>query len=160
MGTLNNQVAIVTGGARGIGLAIAKRFAGEGADVLIADILADDAKAAAESLASLGVRAEYYVCDVAGVDQIHAMCAHCKNTFGKIDILVNNAGIQTSKPSMQFSEVEFDRLMDVNLKGALFLASDQSTYIYGQTIFCDGGWSTGILPNALDFIRRTDPDVN
>jgi NAD(P)-dependent dehydrogenase (short-subunit alcohol dehydrogenase family) len=264
MGRLEDKTAIVTGGSKGIGHAIAKRFAAEGASVLIADLLEQESKQAVDELHNMGLKADYYVVDITKVDEIYAMTKYCEDKFGSIDILVNNAGIQKPCPSMKLSEEDFDRIMDVNIKGAffcsqaagrvmrkngggkivnissgnsrmvnvgrapycisktginamtsvlgaewamynirinaiapgwiktsmvergmalkvineqqifsispverwgteeevanlaLYLASDESTYIVGQTIFCDGGWSAGMLPNALDYIRRED----
>ena len=264
MKRLENQVAVITGGSRGIGFAIAKKFAAEGADILIADIMKEEAETAAKELSEMGCKARTYQLDVRNVGEIYKMVEYCEKEFGKIDILLNNAGVQKPCPSMKLSEEDFDRIMDINIKGAFFcsqavgrimrkngggkiisissgnsrmtnvgrapycisktginamtavlgaewamynirvnaiapgwiktemtkrgialkaldekqvfaispverwgeaeeianlacyLASDESTYIAGQVIFCDGGWNTGMMPGALDYIREND----
>lgn len=264
MKRLENQVAVITGGSRGIGFAIAQKYANEGAKILIADILEEEAKDAVAKLKEGGADADSFLLDVSKVEEITKMTKYCMERFGALDILVNNAGVQKPCPSMDLSEEVYDWIMDINLKGAffcsqaagrimrergggkivsissgntrmvnvgrapycmsktginsmtailgaewamfnirvnaiapgwiktamvqrgialkaineeqifsvspverwgeeheiadlaLFLASDESTYIIGQTIFCDGGWSTGILPNALQYIRDND----
>jgi len=265
MKRLDQQAAIITGGSKGIGLAIATRFFEEGAKVLIADILEKEAKEAVDELRAKGAQVEYYILDVRDVQEVYKMAQFCLDKFGGLDVLVNNAGVQKPCPSMELSEDVFDWIMDVNLKGAffcsqaagrimrergggrivnissgnsrmvnlgrapycmsktginsmtsvlgaewamynirvnaiapgwiktamvergmalkaineqqifsvspverwgqereiadlaLYLASDESSYIVGQTIFCDGGWSTGMLPNALQYVRDNDP---
>ena len=264
MKKLEGQTAIITGGARGLGLAMAKKFGQEGARVVIADILKKESADAAESLKKEGIEAASFNLDVRSKSEIDVMVSYTLKTFGRLDILVNNAGIITRCPSLKLSEEDFDRVMDINLKGtflcsqaaaiemrkrgggkilnissgnsrmmhvgritycvskagvstmtsalgaewamynirvnaiapgfirtdmvnegiamkvikeeqilsvspverwgkeeeianlALFLVSDDASYIIGQTYFCDGGWSTCILPNALDFIKEND----
>ncbi|WHH56841.1 glucose 1-dehydrogenase [Petroclostridium sp. X23] len=261
---LKDQVAVVTGGSRGIGLTIARKLASEGAKILIADILEEESRSAVKELCDEGYAADCFILDVSNVEEIYKMTDYCEKKFGKIDILINNAGIQKPCPSMKLSEEAFDKIMDINIKGAFFcsqaagkvmrkngggkivsissgnsrmvnigrapyciskkgingmtavlgaewamygirvnavapgwiytaivekglalkaisqeqvfsvspverwgteqeiadlvcyLCSDESTYVVGQTIFCDGGWNTGMLPNALDFIRQHD----
>lgn len=265
MKRIEGKVAIITGGSRGIGYAIAEKYAKEGANIFIADILEDVAKEAVENLKKLGVEADYCVADMSKVEDIYAMTEACVKRFGKIDIMVPCAGVQVRCPSMKLSEKDFDFVMDINIKGvffccqaaarqmrkqgtggaivcissgnswsshlgrapyciskrgvnaltavlgaewamynikvnaiapgwlrtampmaavkagildekavmsispmerwgevseiadlALYLVTDESSYICGQTIYCDGGWNTGILPNALQFIKEND----
>jgi NAD(P)-dependent dehydrogenase (short-subunit alcohol dehydrogenase family) len=114
---LQNQVAIVTGGARGIGLAIARRFLAEGARVVIADIDADEGRAAASAL---GPDCRFVPADVGearDVAKIVAATAH----FGGLDILVNNAGIAHTAEFLDLTEADFDRVLRVNLKGAFLM---------------------------------------
>lgn len=263
MNRFEGQTAIVTGGARGIGLAIAKRLAGEGANIVVADIL-EEAQEAAAALRESGCTAQAFRLDVRNVGEIKELVAFTVREYGKVDILINNAGVVTRCPALKVQEDAFDREMDINLKGAFFcaqqaalvmrangggkivnissgnsrmmhvgrpmyciskaginamtaalgsewamynirvnaiapgfirtdmvnegislnvlnekqimsvspigrwgeeseianlaayLASDEATYIVGQTFFCDGGWSNGILPNALNYIREND----
>ncbi len=119
--SLENKVAIVTGGARGIGFAIAKRFVSDGAKVVVADI--DDAvgEEAVEDLGSLG-DVTYIHCNVGERLDVRNMVAETLNGYGDIDILVNNAGIVGGADFLELEEEDFDRILSVNLKGA-FLCS-------------------------------------
>ncbi|NKQ55528.1 3-oxoacyl-ACP reductase FabG [Amycolatopsis sp. K13G38] len=115
VGLLRDQVAIVTGGGQGIGLAIAEAFSAQGARVLIADVDGDKAKAAAGSLDG---EAEGRQCDVMSeVDQTELVQA-CVDRFGRLDILVNNAGVTRDGYLTKLSEADFDLVLDVSLKGA------------------------------------------
>lgn len=115
--SLENKVAIITGGADGIGYAIAERFARERAKVIIADI--DDAvgKAAATKLKKINT-ASYVHCDVSQKLDVHNLIAHALDEYGQIDVLVNNAGIVAAADFLDLEEKDFDRVLDVNLKGA------------------------------------------
>ena len=94
MKNLKGKNAVVTGAAKGIGRGIAERFAQEGVNVLVADILGNEAKAAAKELTeTYGIRAEGYAIDLRNNDEIEAMMDFANKTFGSIDILVCNAGI-------------------------------------------------------------------
>ena len=119
--SLENKVAIITGAARGIGFAVAKRFVMDGAKVVIADI--DDAtgEEAADELKGLG-DVLYIHCNVAERLDVRNMVAETLNAFGDIDILVNNAGIVAGADFLEVEEEDFDRVLSVNLKGA-FLCS-------------------------------------
>lgn len=264
MKRLQNKVAIITGGARGIGFAIAQKYASEGANIFIADTLEEESKNSVAELKKMGVDSDYHVFDVRVVEQVYALVEACVKRFGKVDILVPCAGVQVRCPSLKLSEKDFDFVMDINIKGvffccqaagrqmrkqgsgsiinissgnswsshvgrapyciskrgvnaltavlgaewamygikvnaiapgwlatampmaavkagilkedqimsispmerwgdvseiadlALYLATDESSYIVGQTINCDGGWSTCILPHALDYIKEND----
>jgi glucose 1-dehydrogenase len=115
MQRLEGKCAIVTGAAQGIGFAIARRFAEEGARVLLADI---NRSALVE--AARGLRQPFIDVDVSQRRDIEWMVATAVQEFAHIDILVNNAGIFRSTPLLSVTEEEFDRLMAVNLKSALF----------------------------------------
>jgi glucose 1-dehydrogenase len=119
---LENRVALVTGAARGIGLAIARRFIAEGAKVVIADI---DEKAGVEALAELGENGLFVACDVGDRTAVDAAVTATVERFGAIDILVNNAGIIHTADFLEISEWDFDRVLRVNLKGA-FLAGQRA----------------------------------
>lgn len=263
MNRLQGKGAVVTGGARGIGYAIARKLCSEGARVVIADIL-DETPEAAASLRGEGFEAAEFVGDLSKVETIYNMMEFAVQRWGSLDLLVNNAGMQKPLTSLQMTEDLFDTIMGINIRapffccqaaakkmkeqgggvivnissgnsrmvnvgrapytisktgvnaltavlgaewamfgirvnavapglirtalsengirsGALneqaamsvvpmnrwgtleevadsvcFLASDEARYITGQTLFVDGGWNTGMMPNALDFVRSQD----
>jgi 3-oxoacyl-[acyl-carrier protein] reductase len=113
---LSNKVALITGASRGIGKATALKFAKEGAKVIVCDL--DDA--VAETVAELrlqGAQAIGFKVDVTKADSIEAMVNSALATFGHIDILVNNAGIVADAQLKRMTDDQFDRVIDVNLKG-------------------------------------------
>ncbi len=119
MKLLEGQTAIVTGAARGIGKAIALRFAQEGANVAFTDLAIDDnAKATEAEIAALGVKVKGYASNAANFDDTHAVVENIVKDFGRIDILVNNAGITRDGLMMRMSEQQWDMVINVNLKSA------------------------------------------
>ncbi len=114
---LEGKVAVVTGGARGIGAAICRRYADEGAQVAVADILADEAEALA---VEIGRGAFAVRLDVTRRDSIDAMVEAMVGRAGGIDILVNNAAIFDMAPLLEITEVSYDKQFAVNVKGLLF----------------------------------------
>ena len=119
---LRDRSVIVTGGGRGIGRAIAHRFASEGSRVTVSDIDASQANAVADELASAGGSATGFPCDVTRRDQVEAMVARVVSEYGGVDILVNNAGVAIPEPLMEAVDRAWERQMDVNAKG-VFLCS-------------------------------------
>ncbi|MCB1454949.1 MAG: SDR family oxidoreductase [Nitratireductor sp.] len=115
--TLENKVAIITGGAQGIGYAIAERYVREGAEVVICDVDDEAGEAAETALRKIG-RTKYLHCNVAEKLDVHNMVASALDEFGNIDILVNNAGIIAAADFLDLKEEDFDRVLAVNLKGA------------------------------------------
>ena len=221
---LKGKVAIVTGAARGIGFGIAQKYAQEGAQVVIADVLLEEGQEAAKKI---GERAFFYHIDMRSRSAIFEMADKIHEKFGHIDVLVNCAGIARPCPTMKLSEEVLDEVIGRTpygiTKGAInlltqqlgaewamynikvnaiapgwirtemverplrlgilnqdeilsvspigrfgkveevanlacFLACEESDYIVGQIIFADGGWNTGIMPNALDYIRENDKE--
>lgn len=260
---LQGKVALVTGGARGIGFGIAGKYAKEGARVVIADVLEEEGREAAEKI---GNNASFYRIDLRSRQAIFEMADQIHEKYGHIDVLVNCAGIARPCPTLKLSEEVLDEVIDINMKAPLFtcqavgkymrrdgggsiinissgntkminvgrvpygitkgavnlltqqlgaewamynikvnaiapgwirtemvekplkkgilnekeilsvspigrfgkveevanlacfLACGESDYIVGQIIFCDGGWNTGIMPNALDYIRENDKE--
>jgi 3-oxoacyl-[acyl-carrier protein] reductase len=119
---LDEQVAVITGGARGIGLGIATVLAAAGAHVVLADLDREVADAAASELRERGRSAEGLQTDVTDRTSVDALAAHVVAVHGRIDILAANAGIY---PSTDFSSIDdaiWDRVMDINVKGALHAA--------------------------------------
>jgi 3-oxoacyl-[acyl-carrier protein] reductase len=119
---LDEQVAIITGGARGIGLGIASVLAAAGAHVVLADIDRDAANEAAASLREQGRSAEGLQTDVTDRASVDALAAHVVAAHGRIDILAANAGIYPSTPIAAIDDAIWDHVMDINVKGALHAA--------------------------------------
>jgi 3-oxoacyl-[acyl-carrier protein] reductase len=114
---LAGKAAIVTGGSRGIGYAIARRFAAEGSRVVVADIDYEAALAAAEELKAQGWQAMAAGCDVSVFEEAERLVSKVIDEWNNIDILVNNAGITRDKLLLRMSEDDWDAVMKVNLKG-------------------------------------------
>lgn len=112
---LKDRVALVTGAARGIGLAIAKRFIADGAKVVLSDI---DEKTGIDAAKALGANAHFIACDVGDVKAVEALVQATVAKFGALDVLVNNAGIIHTADFLDISEADFDRVLRVNLKGS------------------------------------------
>jgi NAD(P)-dependent dehydrogenase (short-subunit alcohol dehydrogenase family) len=116
--SLQGKRAVVTGGARGLGLAIARRLVEAGADVLLGDLDEAAAKAAADDLASaFAATVEAMGIDVAEAGSVAALASQAVATLGGIDVWVNNAGIYPSRPLMQMTDDDWDRVLDINLRG-------------------------------------------
>ena len=119
MGLLTGKTALITGAARGIGKAIALRFAAEGANVAFTDLAIDDnGKATEAEIAALGVKAKGYASNAADFGQTEEVVSKIKEDFGTIDILVNNAGITKDGLMLRMSEQQWDAVIAVNLKSA------------------------------------------
>jgi NAD(P)-dependent dehydrogenase (short-subunit alcohol dehydrogenase family) len=115
---LDGRVALVTGGARGLGKVICEALASAGARVALTSRKPEDAEAMAESIRSaLGVESLAMAVDVTSPRDVETMTARTLDRFGKIDILVNNAGINIRGPIEQLTEDDWDRVIDTNLKG-------------------------------------------
>lgn len=259
---MKDKIAIITGGARGIGFGIAKKFIAEGARVVIADILDNSDEVTRE----LGPNSEFYKINLRKRADIFAMAEKVYEKYGHIDALVNCAGVARPVPTLKLTEEVLDEVIDINMKAPLyccqavgkymrkqgggsivnissgnsrminvgrtpygitkgavnlltmqlgaewamynikvnaiapgwirtemvekplksgilnedkilsvspigrfgkvdeianlacFLSCEESDYIVGQVIFADGGWSMGIMPDALDYIRENDTE--
>ena len=114
---LEGKITIITGGAAGIGLATARKFAQEGAVVVVCDRKAEAVQAAVQELAVQGHKALGYTVDVTDRASIDAMVADVKAKAGRIDVLVNNAGITQDARLTRMTEEQFDAVINVNLKG-------------------------------------------
>jgi len=114
---LAKKIALITGGARGIGRAIARSYCEEGAHVVIADRLLDEARQVAETI---GAKATAVAVDVSEIESIMAMAASVFERFGSVDILVNGAAIFGMAPLSEITPEDFDRQFEVNVKGLLF----------------------------------------
>ena len=116
MGLVEKKVAVVTGGAQGIGAAIVDRLASEGATIAVVDINAEKASEVAAAVKQKGVDAESYKVDVSDTASVKALITEIVKRFGRIDILVNNAGITRDGLLMTMSEADWDLVISVNLK--------------------------------------------
>ena len=119
MGLLTGKTAIITGAARGIGKAIALKFAAEGANIAFTDLVIDEnGKKTEEEIAALGVKAKGYASNAASFEDTAKVVEQIHADFGSIDILVNNAGITKDGLMMRMSEGQWDAVINVNLKSA------------------------------------------
>ncbi|WP_319775089.1 SDR family NAD(P)-dependent oxidoreductase [Breoghania sp.] len=117
---LTNKVTIVTGAARGIGLAVVRRFLEDGAKVVMSDVNDEAGEAAEADLKSLG-DVTYVHCDVSERLDVRNLLAAAIDAYGDIDVLVNNAGIVSPGDILTIDEAEFDRVLGVNLKGSFLV---------------------------------------
>jgi len=120
--TLDDKVAIVTGAARGIGLAIAEQLACAGASVALVDVNESLVREAAQRLGAAGYAVLPIAADVSAGPQVQAAVETVMGARGRVDILVNNAGICPLTPADQITEAEWDRVLAVNLKGAFLFS--------------------------------------
>ncbi|WP_214472025.1 3-ketoacyl-ACP reductase [Mesorhizobium sp. dw_380] len=121
---MTRPAAIVTGGARGIGLACAEALADAGFDILVADLAEQPADGLAKDISARGARFTYHRCDVADLDSHTALVDAAIRAFGRIDCLVNNAGVGavTRGDLLELKPENFDRTMGINLRGTVFLS--------------------------------------
>jgi NAD(P)-dependent dehydrogenase (short-subunit alcohol dehydrogenase family) len=120
---LQGKVAIVTGGASGFGAAIARKFAEQGAAVMVADLNGDGAAAMAAEIRAAGGRAAAVACDVAKEAPFGALVDRTLTELGALHVMVNNAGTtHRNKPALEVTEAEFDRVLQVNLKSVFWSA--------------------------------------
>jgi 3-oxoacyl-[acyl-carrier protein] reductase len=135
---LEGQVAIVTGGAQGIGKAIALRLAAAGADIGIIDVNGKTAEATAEEIRDLNRRAVATVADVANFDAVEAAVNEIVSVVGRVDVLVNNAGIEKRAPFLEITPDDWQRQLDVNLSGTFYCsqlaAREMAKRSYGRIV--------------------------
>ncbi len=113
---LKNKIAIVTGAARGIGLATSERFVAEGAKVIMTDIMDKIGAAEAKRLG-----ATFMHCDVSNSSEVKKAVAAIIHQFGAIDVLMNNAGVSVVGDFLEMTEVDYDKVLDINLKGSFLM---------------------------------------
>lgn len=130
MGSLQGKVAVVTGGAKGIGEAVARRFVADGAFVVVADIDQDCGKRLAAELRG----AAYVPCDVAKEEDVSAVMKFVAGTCGRLDVLVNDAAWQLNKPLLETSAEEFDAVMNVNLRGSFLFMREAAKFMIEKKI--------------------------
>ncbi len=145
------RVAVVTGAARGIGLACARRFAEDGFRVVVSDIDEAQGRAEVDGLPGGEERAVFVRCDVSDRLDVHNMVAETLARFGRVDVLINNAGVVSPGDLFSLEEAAFDRLLAINLKGA-FLVSQAVARQMAAQIKDDG--------ERLDDVRKRYAIVN
>ncbi len=119
MKLLEGKTAVVTGAARGIGKAIALKFAEQGANIAFTDLAIDDnAKQTEKEIAAYGVKVKGYASNAADFDDTHKVVDEIVKDFGQVDVLVNNAGITRDRLMMRMTEQQWDMVINVNLKSA------------------------------------------
>jgi NAD(P)-dependent dehydrogenase (short-subunit alcohol dehydrogenase family) len=130
--TLADRVVIVTGAARGLGRAIATRSAEAGARVVLADREAAEGEAVAAEIVAAGGVAIAVATDVSRLADLERLCEAAVARFGRIDGLVNNAGVNFVKPVLEVTEAEWDRVLDIDLKGSFFLTQFAARQMVAQ----------------------------
>lgn len=151
---LSGKVAIVTGGAMGIGFGIAYRLAEAGASVVIADLNEEKSKAAAAKLKERGCKASWISADVSDEAQVEAMVAKAVSEFGGVDILVNNAGMYPEKLVLDSTKEDFEKIMSVNLLGAFF-----SSKAAAQRMIKQDNGGTIINITSIDALHPSGPGL-
>lgn len=152
------RIAVVTGAARGIGRAIAVALAEKGITAVIADIDEVRAKLSVEEIKQKGLQADFYTVDISRMVNVVKMIDDIAEKFGHIDILVNNAGVLSTASFDELDEAEWDRVMNINLKSAMFASGQALKYMqiqgWGRIINISsmagrmGGFSTGCAYSA------------
>ena len=133
MKRFENKIVLVTGAGRGIGASIAKRFASEGAEVIVNYSGNDEAaQKTVDEITATGGQAQKYKCSVNDRESVKVMIDEIIKEFGRIDILVNNAGITKDGLMLRMTDEDFDRVIDVNLKGTFNCTKYVSKYMLKQ----------------------------
>jgi 3-oxoacyl-[acyl-carrier protein] reductase len=144
MGRLQNKVSLITGAAQGIGLATALKFAQEGAIVMVCDLKQNAVDEAVAACRQAGAQAEGFLMDVTDRDQVDAVVARVRERFGRIDVLVNNAGITQDARLVKMTQAQFDRVIDVNLRGVFHCAQAVAEVMTAQ--------GSGVILNASSVV--------
>ena len=149
---LKDKVAIITGGASGIGLAAAERFGQEGAILMLADINQDNIDRASAELSAKGYTVHGQICDVTDQAQTRKMARAVAEKLGRIDILVNNAGISRYRPFAEATAADWDAVLGVDLKGVFFCAQAVAPQMrqqqYGRIVNISSALGTGAAPHG------------
>ncbi|WP_066315798.1 3-oxoacyl-ACP reductase FabG [Bacillus sp. FJAT-29814] len=141
---LAEKVAIITGAGRGIGEATALKFAKEGAKVVVADVNKEDIDQTVQAITEAGGEAIGMVVDVTNVEQVENMITETVQHFGSVDIVVNNAGITADAQLIKMEEAQWDRVIDVNLKGVFNVAQAAAKLMKEQ--------KSGVILNASSVV--------
>ena len=141
---LSGKVSLITGAAQGIGLATALKFAREGATVIVCDVSLAGVDAAVSQCLHAGATAQGYVMDVTQREMVDAVVAKVMAQFGRIDVLVNNAGITQDARLQKMTLEQFDRVIDVNLRGVFHCAQAVADTMVAQ--------GSGVILNASSVV--------
>ena len=141
---LKGKVSLITGGAQGIGLATALKFANEGAIVIVCDVKQAGVDAAMAQCAATGAQAQGFVVDVTQRDMVDATVKAVLEKFGRIDVLVNNAGITQDARLQKMTIEQFDRVIDVNLRGVFHCSQAVTDAMVAQ--------GSGVILNASSVV--------
>jgi len=144
MPRLQGKVSLITGAAQGIGLAAALKFAQEGATVVVCDIKQAGVDAAVAQCQAVGATAVGFVLDVTQREMVDAVVAQVKERFGRIDVLVNNAGITQDARLQKMTLEQFDKVIDVNLRGVFHCAQAVTDTMVAQ--------GSGVILNASSVV--------
>lgn len=120
MNTIENKVIIITGASSGIGVAIAKRLAREGATVALTARREDKLKTVCAEITAAGGKASYFVADISVKQQVKELVGKVVDAFGRVDVIVNNAGLMAMAPMSACRTDEWDKMIDINIKGVLY----------------------------------------
>ncbi|MEX0961093.1 MAG: SDR family oxidoreductase [Burkholderiales bacterium] len=138
MKKLEGRIALVTGGGRGIGAAIALRYAREGASVVVADLDEASARAVADQVRALGVKADALAVDVREPAQSAAMVGRVVERFGRLDVMVNNAGVIRIRSFLNTTPEDWDFMQSVNARGLFFAVQAGARQMLAQTPLVEG----------------------
>ncbi len=152
-GRVQNKVAIVTGGARGIGKAACRVMAEQGAKVMVTDVIDDEGKSVAEEIKQQGHIADYYHLDTSNEKEVSAVFEQINEKYGSIDVLVNNAGISgTNAPTHEIARDDWQKVIDINVNGVFFCTKHAVPYMKKQS----GGGSIINLSSIYGIISAPD----
>ena len=149
MSSLKRKVALVTGGSRGIGRAIAERLGRDGANVAITYAgNRDKAEAVVTTIQSNGVQAITIQSDISNIEDTRNLFGQVLNTFGQLDIVVNNVGVSVYKPTVDMTESDFDRVFNTNAKGTFFALQEAAKHLSdgGRIISLSSGATKQSIP--------------
>ena len=132
MEKLDGKVAVITGAGSGIGKQIALTFAGEGADIVVGDKMVEEAESTAKEVRDLGRKAIAFPMDVTKKEEVRRLIDTALDNFKKVDILVNNAGIVRLAMLLEMTEEDWDKVLDVNLKGVFLCTQAVARYMMEQ----------------------------
>ncbi len=162
--SLEDKVAIITGGASGIGLGTAKKLAAFGASICILDINDSNGKSAENEIVQAGGKAHYIHCDVRNAGECKSAVDETFRIYGRIDILFNNAGIAIRKNAIDLEPEEWDLALDVSLKGQYLVTKYAVPYMIrtggGSIINTGSGWSLKGGENALSYCAMKGGTLN